>query len=83
MDGSLYWLTHVTRGEYDGTEAGATMCFMIRKDWADKLGKELPTTTDELFDLLVAFQENDMNGNGEKDKVISVKLDSFQTGIAQ
>ena len=83
VDGNLYWLTHVTRGEYDGTEAGATMCFMIRKDWADKLGKELPTTTDELFDLLVAFQENDMNGNGEKDEVISVKLDSFQTGIAQ
>lgn len=82
-DGQLYWLTAVTRGEYEGTEAGATMCFMIRKDWADKLGMELPTTIDELYDMLVAFQENDMNGNGEKDEVISVSLDSFQTGIAQ
>lgn len=83
VDGNLYWLTHVTRGEYEDVTAGATMCFMIRKDWADKLGKELPTTTDELYELLVAFQENDMNGNGEKDEVISVSLDKFQNGIAQ
>lgn len=43
--------------------------FMIRKDWLDKLGLEVPTTIDELHDVLVAFRDNDPNGNGEKDEI--------------
>lgn len=82
-DGNLYWLTHVTRGEYEGEAKGATMSFMLRKDWVDRLGLEMPTTTDELYDILVAFQENDMNGNGMADEVVSLDLSRFQNGIAQ
>lgn len=37
----------------------------IRQDWLDKLGLKMPTTTDELYDVLVAFKNNDMNGNGD------------------
>lgn len=37
----------------------------IRQDWLDQLGLDMPTTTDELYDVLVAFKENDMNGNGD------------------
>lgn len=37
----------------------------IRQDWLDQLGLEMPTTTDELYDVLVAFRDNDMNGNGD------------------
>ena len=33
---------------------------MINKTWLDELGLEVPTTLDELHDVLVAFQENDM-----------------------
>lgn len=33
---------------------------MINKAWLDDLGLEVPTTLDELHDVLVAFQENDM-----------------------
>lgn len=33
---------------------------MINKAWLDDLGLSVPTTLDELHDVLVAFQENDM-----------------------
>ncbi len=33
---------------------------MINKAWLDELGLEVPTTLDELHDVLVAFKENDM-----------------------
>lgn len=45
-----------------------TYSMKVRKDWLDELGMEAPTTLDEFFDMLVAFQENDMNGNGVKDE---------------
>jgi putative aldouronate transport system substrate-binding protein len=41
----------------------------IRKDWLDKLGLPLPKTTQEYYDALLAFKENDPGGVG-KDKVI-------------
>ncbi len=34
---------------------------MINKAWLDDLGLEMPTTLDELHDVLVAFKENDMS----------------------
>ncbi len=41
----------------------------IRKDWLDKLGLPLPTTTQEFHDALLAFKTQDPGGVG-KDKVI-------------
>jgi putative aldouronate transport system substrate-binding protein len=41
----------------------------IRKDWLDKLGLPIPTTTQEYYDTLVAFKEKDP-GNVGKNKVI-------------
>lgn len=40
---------------------------VIRKDWLDKLGLQPPTTLDELFDVAVAFTEDDPDGNGVDD----------------
>lgn len=34
---------------------------MINKAWLDELGLSVPTTLDELHDVLVAFKENDMS----------------------
>ena len=34
---------------------------MINKAWLDELGLPIPTTLDELHDVLVAFKENDMS----------------------
>jgi len=41
----------------------------IRYDWLEKLGLEVPTTTEELYNVLVAFRDGDPNGNGEKDEI--------------
>jgi putative aldouronate transport system substrate-binding protein len=40
---------------------------VIRKDWLDKLGLQVPKTTDELMEIAKAFTEKDPDGNGKKD----------------
>jgi len=37
----------------------------INKAWLDRLGLEVPTTLDELENVLRAFKEQDANGNGD------------------
>lgn len=41
----------------------------INQGWLDKLGLEMPTTTDEFRDVLRAFKEKDPNGNGQADEI--------------
>ncbi|MDX8045179.1 extracellular solute-binding protein [Gracilibacillus sp. S3-1-1] len=41
--------------------------FIFRKDWADNLGLDTPTTTDEFMEMARAFTEDDPNGSGEDD----------------
>ena len=38
----------------------------INQTWLDKLNLKAPTNVDELYNVLVAFKENDCNGNGAK-----------------
>lgn len=40
---------------------------VIRKDWLDKLGLEVPTTPEELFAVAEAFTTQDPDGNGQND----------------
>jgi len=42
----------------------------INKGWLDNLGLDFPTTTEEFYDMLVAFKEEDANGNGDPDDEI-------------
>ncbi|WP_240417820.1 extracellular solute-binding protein [Paenibacillus periandrae] len=39
----------------------------IRKDWLDKLGLKMPTTTDEFYEVAKAFATKDPDGNGQAD----------------
>ena len=64
-DGNIYGLPHA---EFDINNY-VVMWNIIRQDWLDNLGLEMPTTIDELHDVLVAFRDQDPNGNGEKDEV--------------
>jgi putative aldouronate transport system substrate-binding protein len=41
----------------------------IRVDWLKKLNLQMPTTMDELYNVLVAFRDGDPNGNGKKDEI--------------
>lgn len=48
---------------------------LIRTDWLDKLGLSMPTTTDELTNVLKAFKEKDPGGNGDRNVPLTIKGD--------
>ncbi len=51
----------------------------FNKEWLSAVGKEVPTTADEFYDVLKAFKENDPNGNGSADEIgLYVKPDHLQ-----
>lgn len=41
----------------------------INKEWLNKLGLEMPKTTDDLIKVLEAFKTKDPNGNGKADEI--------------
>ena len=82
-DGNIYWVSTAIIGTYGDSNFGSFTMPQIRKDWLDKLGLEMPQTTDELYEALKAFRENDVNGNGEADEVARLSLSTFSGGIAQ
>lgn len=57
-DGKI-WSIPATFASLDGVS-----CW-IRYDWLENLGLEVPTTFEELKDVLVAFTKNDPDGDGE------------------
>lgn len=42
---------------------------MIRQDWLDAVGMDMPTTVEEYKDVLRAFRDQDPNGNGQPDEL--------------
>lgn len=45
-----------------------SLCW-INRDWLKKLNLEMPTTPEELKEVLIAFRDQDPNGNGQKDEI--------------
>ncbi|WP_156253366.1 extracellular solute-binding protein [Pseudactinotalea terrae] len=43
--------------------------FWINTQWLENLGLDQPTTPEELFDVLMAFKNDDPNGNGVVDEI--------------
>lgn len=43
--------------------------YFINEKWVSDLGMEIPTTTAELKDVLLAFKNSDPNGNGKPDEI--------------
>ncbi|GGI66335.1 extracellular solute-binding protein [Enterococcus alcedinis] len=75
-DGHIYTLPMVSRG---ATAIWPRGPLWYNGEWLEALDvKELPKTTDEFYDLLVRFRDEDPNGNGKKDEIpmLDVKMDS-------
>ncbi|OZG62052.1 ABC transporter [Bifidobacterium lemurum] len=68
LDGHV-WQVPSDYGNASGAKWSSGQNLMINKSWLDKLGLEVPTTWDELTEVLTAFKEQDPNGNGEADEV--------------
>lgn len=61
-DGSIRSLMTGRQTSYENDAMGI---MFMNKDWLDKAGKEIPETTEEFLDVLKAFRDGDMNGNGD------------------
>lgn len=64
-DGNIYAMPEVNQCQH------CTMHekFWVNIDFLEAVGKEMPTTPDELLDVLRAFRDEDPNGNGEQDEI--------------
>lgn len=61
VEDKIYYVSEINVGlPYSGP--------VYREDWLEKLNLEYPTTPDELYEVLVAFRDQDPNGNGQKDE---------------
>lgn len=59
---------------------------LIRKDWLTKLGLKVPTTTDELFEVMKAFTYKDPDGNGKDDTYgygAFIEINNFEEGLGR
>ncbi|MBO4299626.1 MAG: extracellular solute-binding protein, partial [Clostridia bacterium] len=63
-DGSIYTLTNrLPCRPYTATGV------FINQTWLDTLNLAMPTTLDELLEVLIAMKEGDPNGNGQADEI--------------
>ena len=76
-DGKIYGLPKYQRF----WPASATRQF-INKKWLDNLGLKMPTTWDELYNVLVAFKEKDANGNGDSNDEIPMDWPEVSADIS-
>ena len=78
-DGHLYALPTLNQNALPQTDD----TLLINTEWLAKVGKEMPTTIDELYDVLKAFKEaGDLNGNGQSDEVpMTFKYAEGNTGL--
>ena len=65
LDGKIYGLPHVN----DCYHCSMSQKMWVYQPWLDKLGLAVPTTTEEFYQMLKAFKEQDPNGNGEADEI--------------
>ncbi len=60
-DGSVYGVPKIQVSPSNETRYK----MWVNKGWLDNLGLTAPTTTEEFYNMLVAFKEQDANGNGD------------------
>ncbi|MUT65791.1 ABC transporter substrate-binding protein [Paenibacillus sp. NEAU-GSW1] len=69
-DGNIYafpWIEELGNGK-ERIQAVDSMPW-INVEWLNKLGLKMPTTTEELKQVLIAFKTQDPNGNGQADEI--------------
>ena len=73
LDGKILAIPQMAQGN-----APAERVLFVRKDWMDKLGIPVPTTSDEFLDMLRAFRDKDPNNNGKKDEIPFSSREKFE-----
>ena len=66
-DGNIYGIPTVDSGGVG--HVNSPMKYWINQEWLDKLGLDMPETTEEFKEVLTAFKTQDPNGNGVADEI--------------
>ncbi|NLG03016.1 MAG: extracellular solute-binding protein [Clostridia bacterium] len=74
-DGSIYSIPQVNAG----AQLRVSRKLFVNKEWLARVDMELPTTTEEFYQLLKAFKEQDANGNGDPDDEIPFCSQDFNS----
>ncbi|MGG4345290.1 ABC transporter substrate-binding protein [Paenibacillus lautus] len=78
LDGNIYALPEVNECYH----CSMSQKMWIYEPWLKKLNLEMPETTDELYEVLKAFKEQDPNGNGVQDEIpLSISPKSWSSSI--
>ncbi len=64
-DGNIYTLPHFEECYH----CSVRQKLWMNTTWLDTLGLEMPDTTEDLENVLLAFKDQDPNGNGEADEI--------------
>ncbi len=80
-DGNIYSMPYVN----DCFHCNSGNRMWIYKPWLDKLGLDVPQTTEEFEAVLMAFKTKDPNGNGKADEIplttdVDTSFDSYIMG---
>lgn len=67
LDGNIYGIPSLDSGGIGHGQCSYKM--WMNMEWLDNLGLEVPTTTDEFKNVLMAFKNGDPNGNGLPDEI--------------
>jgi putative aldouronate transport system substrate-binding protein len=77
-DGNIYALPQVNECYHCMT----SQKLWINRFWLENLGLDMPETTEEFYQTLKAFKENDPNGNGVQDEIaLSGATTSWRTNL--
>ena len=77
-DGSIYSLPDVN----DCFHCSYNRKMWIYQPWLDKLGLEMPRTTEDFRNVLIAFRDRDPNGNGLADEIpLSGSIKNRRAGV--
>ena len=75
LEGNIYGLP-----KFQGKWPDTNTVMFVNKVWLDKVGKEVPTTLTELKDVLLAFKEQDANGNGDANDEVPMDFNGWFGG---
>ncbi len=65
VDGSIYSLPYIM----NVLSPAITGKIFVNRKWLDKLEMDMPSTTEEFYNVLTAIKKTDLNGNGENDEI--------------
>lgn len=66
--------------KFQGKWPDTNTVMFINKQWLDNLGLEMPTTFSEMKEVLMAFKEQDANGNGDPSDEVPLDFNGWFGG---